>query len=59
MAPQTSPMVSAALATMQPKQEQQPAVPALSSALNTGILGKMVAASATEVAPRKIELYSR
>nr|ABA01115.1 mitochondrial carrier protein CR057 [Chlamydomonas incerta] len=58
MAPQTSPMVSAALATMQPKQEQQPAVPALSSALKTGILGKMVAASAAEVAPRKIELYS-
>ncbi|GIL43203.1 hypothetical protein Vafri_1007 [Volvox africanus] len=60
MAPQTSiSCVSAALATMQPKQEK-PAMPvpsALGTALNTGVLSKMVAASAAEPA-KKIQLYS-
>ncbi|GIL72776.1 hypothetical protein Vretimale_4479 [Volvox reticuliferus] len=60
MAPQTSiSCLSAALATMQPKQEK-PAMPvpsALGTALNTGVLSKMVAASAAEPA-KKIELYS-
>lgn len=61
MAPQPSlSSVSAALATMQPKQEKvaMPVPPALGTAFNTGVLGKMVAASAAEPA-RKIQLYSR
>ncbi|PNG99729.1 Phosphate carrier protein, mitochondrial [Tetrabaena socialis] len=55
--------VGAALATMQPKQQEAPApAPSLKSSLgtvlgNSGVLGKIVAASAAE-GPRKIELYS-
>ncbi|KXZ56593.1 hypothetical protein GPECTOR_1g533 [Gonium pectorale] len=51
--------VQAAFATMQPKkQEAMPVPSSLSAALNSGVLGKMVAASAAEAPKRKIELYS-